>query len=132
MLVGGYAVALYGYVRPTKDMDVWISTSPENVDRLVQALVKFGFTAGVKKEQFGGPQTVFRMGVPPNCLEIITSVSGIQFVDCYPRRKTVEVDGVSVSLIDFADLKRNKTASGRLSDLADIERLEKARKTDGN
>jgi len=128
LLIGGYAVALYGYVRPTKDMDVWISTRPENIDRLIAVLIRFGFAADqIKKERFAGPQTVFRMGVPPNRLEILTAISGVNFEQCFPRRTTLEIDGIRVPVIAYDDLKQNKSASDRLSDRADVERLEKAR-----
>jgi hypothetical protein len=131
LLIGGYAVAMHGYVRPTKDMDIWVSTHPANIDRLIHALVKFGVPADkVKKEWFAGPQTVFRMGFPPNRLEILTAISGVDFAECYRHRLTLEIDGVSVSVIGYDDLKQNKTASTRLSDRADVERLEKARLRD--
>lgn len=132
LLIGGYAVASYGYVRPTKDMDLWISTDSKNLRRLVGVLVKFGFPADqVKEEKFAGPQTVFRMGFPPNRLELLTAISGVEFTDCYSRRVVTEIDGIPVPLIAYEDLKRNKTASRRLSDLADVERLEKARSRKG-
>jgi hypothetical protein len=127
LLIGGYAVALYGYVRPTKDMDVWVSVAPENLDRLIHALTKFGFAPGsIPRTVFTGPQTVFRMGFPPNRLEILTSISGISFADAFPRRVLLNIDGIDVPVISYEDLKRNKSASDRLSDRADVEQLAKA------
>ena len=64
------------------------------------------------------------MGVPPVRLEILTSISGVEFAECYGRRVKTEWDGVAVALIDLPDLKRNKQASGRLKDLLDLEQLE--------
>jgi hypothetical protein len=63
------------------------------------------------------------MGVPPMRIEILTSISGLTFDECFPRRKVVEIAGVPVNLIDLGDLKINKRASGRLKDLADLEQL---------
>jgi hypothetical protein len=63
------------------------------------------------------------MGVPPVRLEILTSISGVQFADCYGRRLEVELDGVTAPLIDLDDLKRNKLAAGRLKDRLDLEQL---------
>src|SRR5215210_4907815 len=78
LLIGGYAVWLYGHIRPTKDMDVWVSIAPENLDRLIEALVKFGFSrAALSPKLFQGEKSVFRMGIPPNRLEILTNISGI-------------------------------------------------------
>src|SRR5438552_107356 len=91
LLIGGYAVGLYGHVRGTKDMDVWIATDPENLDRLINALVRFGFApTSLNREIFTGDQTVFRMGIPPNRLEILTRIAGVDFRDCYTRRKTLD------------------------------------------
>lgn len=89
-LIGGYAVALYGYVRPTKDMDVWISVAPDNLDRLITALTKFGFASGsITRATFGGDQSVFRMGLPPTRLEILTDISGIKFRKPFRKGSTL-------------------------------------------
>jgi hypothetical protein len=126
LLIGGYAVALYGVVRPTKDMDIWIATSDVNLRRVIEVLGKFGFRRDqFKPEDFTGTQTVFRMGVPPDRLELITRIAGVSFDECYLRRRTMDIDGVPVSVIDYEDLKRNKLATGRVQDQADIARLEK-------
>jgi hypothetical protein len=127
LLIGGYAVGLYGVVRPTKDMDVWISTDLGNLDKLIEVLAKFGFQRAFKKEEFAGAATVFRMGVPPNRLEIITRISGVEFDECYRRRRMMEIDGIEAPVIDYEDLKINKLSSGRQKDVADVEQMEKRR-----
>jgi hypothetical protein len=129
LLIGGYAVSLYGYVRPTKDMDVWVAVDAANIDRLVEVLVQFGFSpASVPKPLFDGGRTVLRMGIPPNRVEILSEIAGVQFGDCWPRRQMMNLDGIDVSVISYEDLKRNKTSTGRLQDAADVQRLEKRRK----
>jgi hypothetical protein len=86
------------------------------------ALREFGFMqAGA--ETFLEPRKVVRMGVPPLRLEILTSISGVEFAGCYARRTEAELDGVHVNLIPLDDLKRNKQASGRLRDRLDLEEL---------
>src|ERR1700759_3684535 len=75
LLIGGDAVGVYGHVRGTKDMDVWIATDKANLERLVGALMRCGFAGGsITAEMFKGPQTVFRMGIPPFRLEILTKI----------------------------------------------------------
>ncbi len=124
LLIGGYAVGYYGYPRPTGDMDVWISADPENANRVVQALVVFGFhDEDVPVSLFTAPDKIVRMGVPPLRLEIITTISGVEFEACYARRLSSEIDGVPVSIIGLEDLKINKKASGRHKDLNDLENL---------
>ena len=124
-LVGGYAVAYYGYVRFTADIDFFIAANPENADRMVDALRKFGFPAGVPQSTFTEPKKVIRMGVSPVRIEILTTISGIDFIDAYKRRTVVEMDGLPVNLISLQDLKANKRASARLKDLVDLENLDK-------
>jgi hypothetical protein len=123
LLIGGYAVGYYGYPRPTGDMDIWIGISPHNARRIVKALKEFGFTTSNRK--FLQENSVVRMGVPPFRLEILTTIDGVSFPECYAARNTVVIDGVDVNLINLRHLRLNKKASGRLKDLADLEQLSK-------
>jgi len=105
-------------------MDIWIARNNENVQKLMGVLTDFGFElSDVSAELFMQPDQIIRMGVPPLRLEIITSISGRDFSDCYPRRIVTKVDDVMVSLIGLDDLKKNKKASGRHKDLDDLEKL---------
>jgi hypothetical protein len=121
LLIGGYAVGYYGYPRPTGDMDVWIGISPQNAQRVVNALSEFGFAA--PPERFLEANSLVRMGVPPFRLEILTTIDGVDFRECYATRNTAVIDGIDVSLISLQDLRTNKKASGRLKDLGDLENL---------
>ena len=124
LLVGGYAVGHYGIPRATGDLDIWVANHKENAVRLVGALREFGFDVPELNESlFQQPKHVVRMGVPPVRLEILSSIDGVEFRECYPRRATVEMDGIEVDLISLADLKTNKRASGRHQDLSDLEKL---------
>lgn len=124
LLVGGYAVAVHGYPRPTGDLAVWIATTPANAGRVVAALANFGFAGvGATPALFMTPGRVVRMGVPPGRIEVLTSVSGVNFGECYERRVVVEVDGVQATVISREDLVRNKRAAGREKDLADLAQL---------
>jgi hypothetical protein len=129
LLIGGYAVNLHGYHRATKDMDVWIATKPQNLSKLIDVLVQFGFKAGsLRPEDFTGEQSVFRMGVPPCRLELLTRISGVDFDSCHQRRVMMNVDGIDVPVISYEDLKQNKISSDRLKDKADVEELERKRR----
>ena len=124
LLIGGYAVGYYGYPRPTGDMDIWIATNPQNARRVVRTLSEFGFSAS--PEKFLEENSVVRMGVPPFRLEILTTIDGVDFPQCYAARNTVVIDDVEVNLIDLHHLRLNKEASGRLKDLSDLENLPKS------
>ncbi len=70
-------------------------------------------------------QRIWIFGLPfiPMRLEITTSISGVEFDECYQSRIVDELDGVEVSVIDLENLKKNKKASGRTKDVADVEQL---------
>jgi hypothetical protein len=124
LLVGGYAVAYYGYPRATADMDVWVAIAPTNAQRAVQALREFGFDVPeLSPELFLLPDKVIRMGVPPVRIEVLTTISGVSFDECFRQRTIAEIDGIPVNLISLEHLKINKRASGRLKDLADLDYL---------
>ena len=124
LLVGGYAVGYHGYPRATGDMDIWIALDETNADKTVKVLQEFGMSQeAVLKELFLEKDKVIRMGFPPVRIEIITGASGVDFDDCYSRRKHVSIDKISVSFISLEDLKINKKASGRYKDLEDLKHL---------
>ncbi len=125
LLVGGYAVSFHGYPRPTGDLDIWIAIHPDNASKLVAALERFGFTAGVSQKMFLTPGHVVRMGVPPVRIELLSSISGVDFSDCYHRRMESVIDGTPVCVIGRDDLLANKRAAGRDKDLNDLSQLER-------
>lgn len=124
MLVGGYAVGYHGYPRATADMDVWVAIHPQNAEKLVATLKAFGFDVPeLSPALFLQTNQVVRMGVPPVRLEILTTISGVSFAECYAERTMSVIDGVDVNLINLKHLKINKQASGRHKDLDDLEHL---------
>lgn len=125
LLIGGYAVGYYGYARATADIDIWIAINPENAQKVVDAIREFGFNVeGLTSELFLQPNKIARMGVPPFRIEVLTTISGVSFEECYAEKTVDVLDGVEVNIISLKDLKLNKRASGRLKDLNDLENLE--------
>lgn len=125
LIVGGYAVALHGHPRYTKDIDIWLWLDPQNAQHIVQALAQFGFASlGLTVDDFLETNTVIQLGYPPNRIDILTSLSGVDFETCYASRVETQIDNLTVTFIDLENLKKNKLASGRYQDLADIENLQ--------
>lgn len=125
LIIGGYAVALHGHPRYTKDMDVWIEMSAENAANMVRALAQFGFESlGLQASDFLVPDQIVQLGYPPNRIDLITTPPGVDFESCYASRVEVVIDEVTVNFIDLDNLKKSKQAAGRLQDLADLENLE--------
>ncbi len=124
LVVGGYAVALHGYPRYTKNIDVWIEMAAENSARIVLTLDQFGFgSLGLKEEDFLEGDTIIQLGYPPRRIDILTTLPGVNFDECYVNKNVIVLDNVLVNFIDLEDLKKNKKASGRSQDLADLENL---------
>lgn len=124
LLIGGYAVSYYGYPRTTGDIDIWVAIHPENARQLVASLQEFGFDSpDLTTELFLQEKSMVRMGVPPMRIEILTTISGVRFEDCFAKKVVDVLDGVEVNLINLEHLKENKKASGRFKDLDDLEHL---------
>jgi hypothetical protein len=125
LVVGGYAVAFHGHPRYTKDLDVWIELSPDNANKILDALKKFGFgSLGLKPDDFLQSDQIIQLGYPPNRIDILTTLKDLSFEDCYKARVEVEIQGLHINFIDIENLKKNKRATGRPQDLADAENLE--------
>ena len=98
--------------------------TPDNAVRIVQALEKFGFgSLGLKFQDFLEEDTIIQLGYPPRRIDIITTLPGITFDECYKVRLEIELDSTQVNFIDLENLKKNKRATGRAQDLADVENL---------
>ena len=127
LVVGGYAVMLYTEPRYTKDLDIWIEPSPDNALRVFRALAEFGAPlAGIHAEDFALPDLIYQLGMPPSRVDILTSISGVDFEDAWGRRKKAEFGDIQTMFISLGDLIMNKRTTGRTTDLADCERLEEA------
>jgi hypothetical protein len=125
LVVGGYAVALHGYPRYTKDMDVWVEMTVENASKIVNALEQFGFgSLDLKVSDFTVPDQIIQLGYPPRRIDILTTLPGVEFSECYPLHVVVNIEDVSAYFIDIESLKKNKKATGRHQDLADLENLD--------
>jgi len=106
-------------------MDLWIAIEPENARSLLDVLSEFGFAADtLEPGLFLQEGKIVRMGVPPLRIEILTTISGVSFAECYRDRVLGRIDEVDVPIISLHHLKANKKASGRFKDLSDLEHLE--------
>ena len=124
LLVGGYAVVFHGYVRFTGDIDFWINPTKKNALLILDVLEQFGFgSLDLTVDDFTHKDQIIQLGNPPYRIDLITSVSGLNFSECYPQRTSFEIDNVSIQTISLDDLKKNKKATGRFKDLNDLENL---------
>lgn len=125
LLVGGYAVGFYGYPRYTRDLDIWVRSTTENGERMIKVLEEFGFgSLKVSAHDFTKEYAVIQLGYPPLRIDIMTTLDGVNFVDCYGKRRQVVVDDVAVAFISLDDLRMNKRAANRARDINDLENLQ--------
>ncbi len=127
ILVGGYAVIFHGYNRTTGDLDVWVKKTPENFQKIKMAFFEFGMSLFNLDEKLflnTNINDVFTFGRPPVCIDVLTSVKGLEFNEAFTNSKVVEFDKVLVRMIDFLDLMSAKRAANRNKDQDDIEHLE--------
>jgi len=75
-------------------------------------------------QDFQTPDIVFRMGLPPTQVDILTSISGVEFIEAWPNRVEREVEGVKVFVLSAADQIRNKRSTDRPKDKLDADWLE--------
>ena len=126
MLVGGYAVALYGWPRTTFDIDFWIMANPDNAKAVMRAIRAFGAPLmGLTEADFHKPGMVFQIGTEPQRIDIISAADGLDYADASRRAVIMKVDGLEFKVISIGDLIVNKRASGRPKDIADALALEK-------
>jgi hypothetical protein len=126
LVVGAHALAAHGHVRATKDLDIWVRPDRENAVRIISALRTFGApTHSVTEDDFASPGITFQIGVEPLRIDIITGVDGLTFEPAWQNRVASEYGGEPVFVVSREDLIRNKRASARPQDLADIAALER-------
>ena len=124
LVIGGYAVAIHGHPRYTKDIDVWIERSPDNAVRMEKAIVQFGFASlQLTAQDFLELDQFVQLGFPPNRIDILNSTLGVEFTECYENKLGRMLDGVNVSFISLQDLIKNKQAVARPQDIVDLGKL---------
>lgn len=129
LVVGAFALGFLGAPRNTGDIDVWIRVDEENAKQIVKALNDFGLASlGYNTADFLDSNLIIQLGVPPVRIDIIMSISGVEFDEAFSNRNVIESKGIKINYINKEDFIRNKKASGRLKDLADIESLSLIRK----
>jgi hypothetical protein len=123
-VVGGYAVGFHGYPRFTGDIDFWIAISSENATKILNVLNEFGFgSLNFKIEDFLEANNIIQLGYEPTRIDILTSLSGVQFDNCYQQAVEANFEGLEIKFIDLKNLRINKASSGRAKDLGDLENL---------
>lgn len=127
LVVGAYAMSAHGYSRSTGDIDIWVRPTPDNAERVMAALRKFGaplFDLTVADLQM--EDLVFQMGRPPHRIDLLTTITGVDFERAWANRKRINHQGILFPVLNRLDLIANKKATGRAKDALDAARLEQS------
>jgi hypothetical protein len=125
VIVGAHSLAFHGRPRFTGDLDVLVQATPDNAAKLIDLVNRFGFAdSGLKETDFLQPEQVIQLGVAPNRIDLLTSITGVSCADAFATRVSAELDEIPVFILGKEALIRNKRAVGRPQDLADLETLE--------
>ena len=126
LIVGGFAFSYYAEPRYTKDIDIFINASPENAKLLMNVMKDFGFGAiGLSEDDFLKQGQIIQLGNEPVRIDIINSISVIDFESAWENRTVGKYGDIPANFISKPDLIKNKKATGRKQDIADIEKLNK-------
>lgn len=127
VIVGAFALAAHGLPRASGDVDLFVRPTPENAARAIRALRAFGAplaAARVTEQDLANAGTVYQIGLPPRRIDLLTQISGVTFDEAWDSKVARQVDGREVQFVGLLALMRNKRASGRPKDLADVAALE--------
>ena len=124
ILVGAYALAAHGYPRATGDIDIWVRSSAENALRVYQALAQFGAPVqNICPEDFANSDVIFQIGVAPRRIDIMTSITGVDFADAVQNALPIDIEELSIPVLAISDLIKNTEETGREKDLLDAKVL---------
>jgi hypothetical protein len=126
LIIGAHALAVHGYARGTRDLDIWVRPTPQNAERVWRALIDFG--APLERfsvDDLSTPGMICQIGVDPARIDLLTSPAGVEFEKSWQRRRIVSVKDREFNFIGKDDLIASKRAAGRPNDFRDIEELER-------
>ena len=128
-IIGAFAVGFYAKPRYTKDLDILVEPSIKNGTNIVKALKEFGFgSLSITPSDFAEKGKFIQLGYEPIRIDLITSVPGCLFETIWKHKKSGGYNKERVYFIGIDDLIRNKRASNRSQDKADLEILLSYRK----
>ena len=126
LIVGALAVSWHGFPRYSADIDFFVRSNTENARRILAAIRSFGFASlPLALDDFTTPNRVIQLGHPPNRIDLMTSISAVDFDEAWAKRVAGQIDGLPVQIIGLDELVRNKTASNRPKDRIDLDALRK-------
>lgn len=123
LIIGAHALANLGEPRNTGDLDVFVQPTRKNIERLRDALTDFGFAPSDEIYQLASGNKMIDLGREPHKIQILNEISGVSFQEAWRSRRSARAHGRTLHFLGREAFIKNKRASGRPKDLADIETL---------
>lgn len=124
LVVAAHAVMFFTEPRFTKDLDIWVGCDRRNAVRVHRALETFGAPlTDLSVDDLSVEGTIFQIGVPPNRIDVLTSIAALDFPSAHLRAVATSYGGVPIWILSAEDLITNKRAVGRKQDEIDVEKL---------
>lgn len=124
LVVGGFAVAFHGYMRFTKDIDIFYDLTVENISRLKKSLLEFGFAENELPEDKIAKGDIVTFGVEPLQVDLLNEIDGVNYADASKNFVRGRFGSIFVRFIGKDDLIRNKKSAHRAKDIVDVDELE--------
>ena len=126
LLVGAHALAAHGHVRATRELGIWVRPSPENANRVLEAIRAFGAPLhDLTEKDLATPGVIFQIGVEPIRIDVLTVIDGVQFDEAWAERMISQYGDQPVGVLSREHLMKNKLTVARTQDLADVEALKR-------
>ncbi len=120
-IIGAYAVAFYAVPKYTKDMDFLIEPDAENAKRIIKSLKEFGFEfPELTEKDFTREDMILQLGYEQVRVDILTSIEGCKFKDVWENKTYGKYGKEKAYFIGVNELIKNKEASKRKQDEADL------------
>jgi hypothetical protein len=124
LIVGAYAMGIYGYPRATGDFDIWVENTKDNSERIYKALSQFGAPlTEINPGTFSEKGIIFQIGVAPRRIDIISHIDGVEFKEAYKNKEEIEIEAIKIPFISKQSLIKNKESTGREKDRLDVDYL---------
>lgn len=125
VVVGAYAMSVYGYIRMTGDIDILVNPEPDNAGRVYSALKEFGAPlADVRPDDFAKPGLIYQVGVSPVRVDIITAIDGVKTDYAIATAAVFEKEGIRIPFLSMENIIQNKISTGRKKDSVDAEEFQ--------
>jgi hypothetical protein len=125
LIVGAYAMTIFGYARSTFDIDIWIDKSDENIVSVLNSLEQFGVPFEIQASDLKKKYSVLQIGIEPNRIDLLNDIDGVIFESAWSDKVVHDFGGLYANVLNIQDIIKNKMATARPKDKIDVFELQK-------